>query len=477
MRFLRLKIRGILICDIFYHILLFGAMASSNLWYNSGMVQEEKGRFFEVTFLIVVLLVAAMVGCIIFSVQGFIARDTSKELPRVEIVLADGVTLEDINNSEKKINFEGNELILVKDSTEMLFDGVGVRGRGNVSWASEKKPYRIKFANKVDFLGMGRHKKWAFLAYDLDDSLLRGDLGFYLAKMIDEDYPLWGEFVDFYMGGYELGLYYVTPTVSIDKKIVDLRDEGGILMEADGAWYGDEYYVRTKLNNYLVGKDAVVEENLVVSLERFKSAFELFEDAVMKGDYDSVKKVVDVESLANYFLFSEFTQNYDAYYTSFYLYKDGFDDAIHFGPAWDFDGIAGNKRWREGRYEETLLPETVFTDWWSEEKSCLIDDEASAMAYANAGLRQMMCRLVLMPEFRNVVQNNYREKLFGKKEEVINYIEMKADYIREAANRNNEIWDHGSFEEELEYLIWWVGERFDYFDKKSVVVPFELKEI
>ena len=99
------------------------------------------------------------------------------------------------------------------------------------------------------------------------------------------------------------------------------------------------------------------------------------------------------------------------------------------------------------------------------------------MAYANAGLRQMMCRLVLMPEFRNVVQKKYREKLFGKKEEVINYIEMKADYIRAAANRNNEIWDHGSFEEELEYLIWWVGERFDYFDKKSVVVPFELKEI
>ena len=446
-----------------------------NICYNSGMIGKGKEKFLRVLLLVVMFIVLTMVIITVFTVQRLFTKNMGEKLPKVEIVLADGTTLEDINNSEKRINFEKNELIIMSDGTEVVFDGVEIKGRGNISWMSEKKPYRIKFANRVDFLGMGKHKKWAFLTYDLDDSLLRGDLGFYLAKAIDENYPLRGEFVNFYMDGHELGLYFVAPTISIDKQIVDLKDEKGILVEADGAWYGDDYYVRTKLNNYLVGKDVVVEENLVESLDEFKNAFELFEKAVMEGNYNGMEEVIDTESLVNYFLFSEFAQNYDAYFTSIYFYKDGLNDKIHVGPAWDFDGIAGNRRWREDRDEETFLPKVVFTNWQTDGKSCLKEDENSVMAYANAGLRKMVCHLVLMPEFRDAVQKTYLERLAGKKEEVVNYIKREANYIREAANRNNEIWNHGSFEEELDYLIWWVEGRFDYFDENYAFRPFKVK--
>ena len=58
---------------------------------------------------------------------------------------------------------------------------------------------------------------------------------------------------------------------------------------------------------------------------------------------------------------------------------------------------------------------------------------------------------------------------------MVNYIKREANYIREAANRNNEIWNHGSFEEELDYLIWWVEGRFDYFDENYAFRPFKVK--
>ena len=70
-----------------------------------------------------------------------------------------------------------------------------------------------------------------------------------------------------------------------------------------------------------MGKDVVVEENLVESLDEFKNAFELFEKAVMEGNYNGMEEVIDTESLVNYFLFSEFAQNYDAYFTSIYFMR------------------------------------------------------------------------------------------------------------------------------------------------------------
>ena len=35
------------------------------------------------------------------------------------------------------------------------YDSVSIRGRGNSTWRMSKKPYKIKFLNKVKFLGKG----------------------------------------------------------------------------------------------------------------------------------------------------------------------------------------------------------------------------------------------------------------------------------------------------------------------------------
>ena len=53
----------------------------------------------------------------------------------------------------------------------------------------------------------------------------------------------------------------------------------------------------------------------------------------------------------------------------------------------------------------------------------------------------------------------------GKRDEVLNYISDRASYIREAAVRNNEMWEKGDFDEAVDYLVWWMDKRFDLFDE------------
>ena len=70
-----------------------------------------------------------------------------------------------------------------------------IKGRGNYSWTGfDKKPYRIKLADKQALLGMKKSKQFALLAH-ADDSndrkgYMRNAVGLELSKMIGMTYTL-----------------------------------------------------------------------------------------------------------------------------------------------------------------------------------------------------------------------------------------------------------------------------------------------
>lgn len=78
------------------------------------------------------------------------------------------------------------ELWLVEDgqtthySIPALPDGSngGIRGRGNSTWGATKKPWRLKFNEKVKLLGddYANAKSWTLLANTFDKSLIRNAL-------------------------------------------------------------------------------------------------------------------------------------------------------------------------------------------------------------------------------------------------------------------------------------------------------------
>ena len=54
--------------------------------------------------------------------------------------------------------------------------------------------------------------------------------------------------------------------------------------------------------------------------------------------------MIDVDSLARYYLMNEYVLNGESFFTSFFWYQDGASDVLHVGPLWDFDTCMGNKQ-------------------------------------------------------------------------------------------------------------------------------------
>ena len=416
----------------------------------------------------VVLVWGAVCGLILVTslTSESVYKYPGRGLPIVEIELK-GVTQEEINNGSKDIKYEGNELNINNNGRVSEYKNVEVKGRGNSTWTWDKRPYRIKFDEKVDVLGMGKAKKWCLLANYMDGTNLRTEIGFTLEKMLDMKYTMDGRFIEFYVDGNYQGLYYLTKAVEVSSNVVDLEDDLGVLVELDNI-YGTlvEKYYTTGNGDILTIKDVAKEENDEQAMEDFLMNYNELEKAIEAKDYKKISELADVESFAQYYLLSEFTVNPDAYWTSFYMNKDGKEDKIHAGPGWDFDMALANRYWGnwlgEKLYSPTetmvrkleLSPET-WIEMGNSEEDYVVSDQISTIMYD----------LMDIPEFQDEVKRVFNEKMVGKGEELMTRIINKATEIYQAALKDGEKWEKGNFIAETENLIRWVKARYDYFEE------------
>ncbi len=420
-----------------------------------------------------IIVFVGMIVCLVgggfllfFNFSNNNLEEKNKTIPEMKIVLNDA-TLDEINSGPKRVKYTGNEMLLIDGDDERYFDNVEIRGRGNASWAMDKKSYRIKLSEKTDLLEFKKIRKWAMISNNKDDSLMRNDLGYYIASLLYDNYPVQGNFIKFSANDQNLGLYYMSELVEIDKKLVDLRDPLGILAELDNVYYEkEEKYGVSELLDHILYEDVVVGDNADEALGFFMDDYNKFEEAIKRGDFAVAAEKMDMGSLVKYYLLSEISSNPDAYVTSWYLYKDGEKDKIHSSIGWDFDGAFGNEKWWErddDLYSPTVLMARMkySVDNWNDYG----EDVSRCELLYETLVSPTMCYMVDMPEFRDLVKKTYREKLMGKRGEIISYIRETADYIRDEAIADNELWGKGDFDEEIEYLVWWVNKRFDYFDE------------
>ncbi len=97
------------------------------------------------------------------------------------------------------ITTEGNAPILSKEtyvnaSFTLTGDGITavegdteIRGRGNSTWAWDKKPYRLKLSSSTEILGMPASKHWVLLANYADKTLMRNDIAFMFSRSLGMD--------------------------------------------------------------------------------------------------------------------------------------------------------------------------------------------------------------------------------------------------------------------------------------------------
>ncbi len=250
-----------------------------------------------------------------------------------------------------------------------------IRGRGNSTWMTSKKPYKLKFDKKQDFFGMGANKHWVLLANYYDYTLLRNKYTYWLGEQMGMEYTPKSVPVEVVMNGEYLGSYFLCEQVRVGKTRVDIDDleearhatdeetiSGGYLLSMEES--ENLQSVATEHYNFNLENPEFNEENTDEAVEAQRGYIEQYlqklENAVYGKDFKdedgkSYTDYLDVLSTIDYYLFQEFSSNGDGYLSgSTYLYKKR-NGLVYWGPLWDFDFVAwAAYQTNAGDYEDII---------------------------------------------------------------------------------------------------------------------------
>ena len=170
--------------------------------------------------------------------------------------------------------------------------------------------------------------------------------------------------------------------------------------------------------------------------------------------------------------------NPDAYWTSFYMYKDGVEDKIHAGPGWDFDLAFANGWWGNWMGEEFYSPERtmirkgeLLTQEEYEEMN--LGGETDWYAWSQ-GLSRIMFDMMEMPEFRGEVRRQYEMKMSNKVDELGGKILEWTEEIEGLTWRDAEKWQKGDYWEDAKKMAEWIKKRSEFFEKEYGVYKADI---
>lgn len=277
-----------------------------------------------------------------------------------------------------------------------------VKVRGNWTTSYAKKSLRIKFEDKQNMLGLHdgkQYKKWVLLADYKDASLLRNAVAYEMyRKMFPKNYASDCQLVELEINGESFGVYLLAEQQEAkrlgltepEKKATNT--DIGYLLEFDSYYYTEKDNEKFTINHeqfgklknyanagltiansgYTIKSDINGQEQHDFIDNYMNKLWEICYKAVYKNEYykfnaensaieaytpagssddekceNCIKEIIDINSLADCYIFSELTCDPDLYYSSFYLnvdFGEGKDKKLRFDAPWDFDSTMGNKR-------------------------------------------------------------------------------------------------------------------------------------
>ena len=261
------------------------------------------------------------------------------EVPTIYINTADGLPITSKTEyKDAEIIIDGHGIFPSMEATPLQ-----IRGRGNSSWGWSKKPYRLKFAEKVKPLGMTKGKSWVLLANGIGGSLMSNAIGMKAANLMGASAANHIVPVDIYLNGEYRGSYNLTEKVGFSNNSVDLEDDtAAALLELDS--YYDEpegQKFRTQPYNLPINvkEPDFSEGETSLTLETVYNDFNKFMTTLYRGG--DISKHVDVTQLARFMMVNELTLNYEFYHPkSTFCYRENFEadsSKYIFGPVWDLD--------------------------------------------------------------------------------------------------------------------------------------------
>ena len=253
---------------------------------------------------------------------------------------------------EATIRIDGNGVWDDLPETKMQ-----LRGRGNITWGWDKKPFNMKFDKRTSMLGMPEHKRWVMLANYCDRTMVRNSTAFYASGLTSLAWAPRSQYVELYYNGEYTGTYQLTEQVRVDENRVNVHElqpedtdiTGGYLVEMDFHW--DESprkwspMVPSKYgvsSTWYIVKSPDDDDLTDAQFDYIRNYIGDFERAVMDPNLRTdpergYKNYIDPLSFIDYWLLYEVCINHEILNPgSVYLHKDRGGKLVA-GPIWDFD--------------------------------------------------------------------------------------------------------------------------------------------
>lgn len=327
-----------------------------------------------------------------------------------------------------------------------------IRGRGNSTWTMPKKPYRLKLDEATPLYGMPAEKDWALLANYSDKTMLRNEVAFCVARLLEMEYVPRSRYVELELNGEYQGLYQLTEHVETGEDRVDIGAEDetspGFLVEWDTRYASEDLWFKTTRGSpYVVKSDATDEQT-----EAIRDFMNAFEDALYTHSPASFERA-DLASMASFYLVNELMRNTDAFNSSTFMYRRD-DGPLRFGPVWDFDIAAGN---------------VDFNDNWKTEGFSTRKLGYMSHAFQTAG-------------FDAEVRRQW-SRLYTRADALQFHVDVMVTALQEAQQRNFQRWSllgsyvwpnhvvYDTYEEEVRYLKDWLTRRMRWLDSQYGTAP------
>lgn len=257
-----------------------------------------------------------------------------------------------------------------------------IRGRGHSSWKGNKKPYKLRLAEKTSLLGMNRHRHWALLKF-YEPTVA----GLQLGRLMGMDWTASTRPVEVVLNGEYIGMYLLTETNRISTNRLDIyeqpdnnEDEStipyGWLVEIDNYKESNQISIRENSRWNLLITYHSPELLSAAQKEWLITEFKDITEAIYAEDKSDGRwqQLIDADAMARYFIVQEVMDNSDGFHGSFYLHKDSADDARWVaGPLWDLS--CGQRKKTD--YTFRMKTSYGFTPHWIGQ---LVEDETFCAA-------------------------------------------------------------------------------------------------
>ena len=284
-------------------------------------------------------------------------------LPHIYINTKNGASI-----TSKKTWINATLLYIDENDVVTNYDALQIRGRGNSTWNRNpsKKPYRIKFAQAVEFLGpeYANARNWTLMANTYDKTLMRNGLTSELSEFCGMEFNVAHKYVDVTLNGEYIGTYHISDHPEVgDKRVeVPLGTTGtdvSYFLECDG--YAEHNYFNTST------KSVPIRIHYPMSLTSAQKTYATnlvnkFESTLFSSNFADAEKgyraLIDSVSLANWYCTIEICGNLDCFW-SLYFYRKAGDPKLYIGPCWDYDIAYANDS-RRGDTSQQLMCDVAF---------------------------------------------------------------------------------------------------------------------